>query len=637
MVSLDPPSNVKTQETADALAIDSAKENLSGSSKQELSSLTEKYAGEALDEDTTPFSDDASISENDSCSSAEELIKSECNEQTGAEALSESAVTENSLTRNEITCPKESLASKENIPSPSGTGITHISQQNGTVPGHIDGYARALNNVKSEANGAVNASVYRDYSRLPRAEDGNGLVGTSAASGKEPPFPVKLHKILSKAEFADVVSWLPHGRSWRVLKPKAFEEKVVPLYFRHAKYASFMRQVNGWGFKRMTQGPDHNSYYHELFLRGLPHLCLKMRRPARAKPGSADSDINPDFYRLSMVAPLPNPGNPVVKDTGLQGIHELGAIHSNALVNLANLQSSALGLQTHGMPNGGLTNMNFPNLGMNGFNAPNISANALLQQQIQSHFQPRLGNVGQQLGFPPVPNSGGNNALGIVDANNAMNVLRQRREDLVRQLQMIGDGHRNANGSGNAPEQTGLLHNSNLTPSPTNLQSNISLPSSETSNLLATNVGQNSAQLQQIMMSQLQATGMRGSESNIATQQAFGGIGLGSGGMPQLDLNSIPGSVVGGGVGNINPQLLMQHNAVSALGVPGMNNPLMPPGLGNLGFMMQNHMLPNHHGSFQPMNQNPSIIGQGNLQLSNDSVQMKCGSNGNIYGEKKIS
>jgi hypothetical protein len=23
-------------------------------------------------------------------------------------------------------------------------------------------------------------------------------------------------------------------------------------------------QVNGWGFKRMTQGPDHNSYYHEV-------------------------------------------------------------------------------------------------------------------------------------------------------------------------------------------------------------------------------------------------------------------------------------------------------------------------------------------------------------------------------------
>jgi hypothetical protein len=46
----------------------------------------------------------------------------------------------------------------------------------------------------------------------------------------------------------------------------------------HAKYASFMRQVNGWGFKRIVSGNDHNSYYHELFLRDYPQLCLKMKR-----------------------------------------------------------------------------------------------------------------------------------------------------------------------------------------------------------------------------------------------------------------------------------------------------------------------------------------------------------------------
>jgi hypothetical protein len=62
--------------------------------------------------------------------------------------------------------------------------------------------------------------------------------------GKEPPFPVKLHRILSNTDFSDIISWLPHGRSWRVLKPKAFEEKIIPMYFRHAKYASFMRQVS---------------------------------------------------------------------------------------------------------------------------------------------------------------------------------------------------------------------------------------------------------------------------------------------------------------------------------------------------------------------------------------------------------
>ena len=86
---------------------------------------------------------------------------------------------------------------------------------------------------------------YTDYSRFPCPEDGTDLLGTNVTtSGKEPPFPVKLHRILSNAEYADFISWLPHGRSWRVLKPKAFEEKVIPLFFRHAKYASFMRQAS---------------------------------------------------------------------------------------------------------------------------------------------------------------------------------------------------------------------------------------------------------------------------------------------------------------------------------------------------------------------------------------------------------
>ena len=87
---------------------------------------------------------------------------------------------------------------------------------------------------------------YRDFSRVPCAsKETDGVGGAStASSGKDPPFPVKLHRILSNPDYSDFISWLPHGRSWRVLKPKAFEEKIVPRYFRHTKYASFMRQVS---------------------------------------------------------------------------------------------------------------------------------------------------------------------------------------------------------------------------------------------------------------------------------------------------------------------------------------------------------------------------------------------------------
>jgi len=67
-------------------------------------------------------------------------------------------------------------------------------------------------------------------------------------------------------------------------------------------------QVNGWGFKRITDGPDLNAYYHEMFLRGLPKVSAKMRRPQKGDQlSSLNKDLgqHPDFYKISLFAPLP--------------------------------------------------------------------------------------------------------------------------------------------------------------------------------------------------------------------------------------------------------------------------------------------------------------------------------------------
>jgi hypothetical protein len=117
--------------------------------------------------------------------------------------------------------------------------------------------------VLSQAGGE--AASYKDYSRVSlQLVEQEGTPAPEKPSGKDDSFPVKLHQMLSEEENIEYICWLPHGRSWRIVKPKAFEAKVVPQYFKHAKYASFMRQVNGWGFKRITEGTDHNSYYHEV-------------------------------------------------------------------------------------------------------------------------------------------------------------------------------------------------------------------------------------------------------------------------------------------------------------------------------------------------------------------------------------
>lgn len=81
-------------------------------------------------------------------------------------------------------------------------------------------------------------------------------------------FPTALFDILADPELDDIITWLPHGRSWRMVDVDKFTEQVLSSYFKQTKYTSFIRQVNGWGFRRVQSGSEINTYYHELFLRG---------------------------------------------------------------------------------------------------------------------------------------------------------------------------------------------------------------------------------------------------------------------------------------------------------------------------------------------------------------------------------
>jgi HSF-type DNA-binding len=60
---------------------------------------------------------------------------------------------------------------------------------------------------------------------------------------KESPFPLKLYQILGNPECQECITWNPHGRSWRILKPPVFEQVVIPLYFR---FVSFVVLFEVW-------------------------------------------------------------------------------------------------------------------------------------------------------------------------------------------------------------------------------------------------------------------------------------------------------------------------------------------------------------------------------------------------------
>lgn len=121
------------------------------------------------------------------------------------------------------------------------------------------------------------------------------------------PFPFKLHTLLDQIEsdgHADVVSWQPHGRAFVIHQKQAFVECIMPKYFKQTKLTSFQRQLNLYGFTRISRGTDGGGYYHELFLRGMAHLCHNMVRIKCKGTGfkaASDPDTEPNFYKMPFV------------------------------------------------------------------------------------------------------------------------------------------------------------------------------------------------------------------------------------------------------------------------------------------------------------------------------------------------
>jgi HSF-type DNA-binding len=93
------------------------------------------------------------------------------------------------------------------------------------------------------------------------------------------PFLWKLHILLDDVEATGndhIVSWLEHGRSFKVYRPKSFISMIAPQYFKQSKYKSFQRQLHLYDFSRVQYGMEAGSYSHPLFVRGQPHLCLSL-------------------------------------------------------------------------------------------------------------------------------------------------------------------------------------------------------------------------------------------------------------------------------------------------------------------------------------------------------------------------
>ncbi|GAA5859458.1 hypothetical protein JCM8547_006833 [Rhodosporidiobolus lusitaniae] len=134
-------------------------------------------------------------------------------------------------------------------------------------------------------------------------------------------FVHKLYSMLETPSLQHLISWSDDGKSFIIYHPSEFARIVLPQYFKHSNFSSFIRQGNFYHFSKISDVPGtpaktaHTNadgspvqtweFRNPNFQRGRPDLLARIKRKtAKSTAATANSSSNAAVKRRASVTAL---------------------------------------------------------------------------------------------------------------------------------------------------------------------------------------------------------------------------------------------------------------------------------------------------------------------------------------------